>query len=86
MPIKKASAKDLRQSRRRAEANRLVKEDLRFLIKRARAAATGKDAKLAEHVRAAIRGLDRAAQRGVIARGNADRRKSRLSLLLSAGR
>lgn len=82
MPTTRAAAKDLRQSRRRAAANRLVKEDLRYLIKRARTAAVGKDAKLSEYVAAAIRALDRAAQRGVIARGNADRRKSRISRLV----
>ena len=38
MPTTKAAAKDLRQSRRRAAANRRVKEDLHYLIKRARAA------------------------------------------------
>lgn len=81
MPTTRAAAKDLRQSRRRAEANRRVKEDVHYLIKRARAAAASKNAKLSEYVAAAIRALDRAAQRGVIARGNADRRKSRISRL-----
>ncbi len=86
MPTTKAAAKDLRQSRRRAAVNRRVKEDLHYLIKRARAAASGKDAKMAEYAAAAIRALDKAAQHGVIARGNADRRKSRISRLAAAVR
>lgn len=86
MPTTRAAAKDLRQSRRRAEANRLAKENLRYLIKRARTAAASQDAKLSEYVAAAIRALDKAAQHGVIARGNADRRKSRISRLAAAVR
>lgn len=86
MPTTRAATKDLRQSRRRAEANRRVKENLRYLIKRARAAASGKDAKTAEYAAAAIRALDKAAQHGVVARGNADRRKSRISRLAVAAR
>ena len=75
----KSSIKRIRSSRRRAEYNRIGRSTARTYIKRARRLIEeGKAEEAQEVVRKALSALDRAAQKGVIHRNNAARRKSRL--------
>ncbi len=73
----------MRVSARRQARNRSVKSRLRTLEKNYRAlAAAGKPEEAAAALKAATSALDRAARRGTIPRGRADRKKSRLALHL----
>jgi small subunit ribosomal protein S20 len=78
----KSAIKHIRQSEKRRVQNRAVKSAARTYVKRARAAAESAPAEAMPHVVEAIRALDRAAQKGVIHRNNAARRKSRLLKVL----
>ncbi|MCH8273494.1 MAG: 30S ribosomal protein S20 [Armatimonadetes bacterium] len=83
MPNKKASIKDLRQSEKRRQANLSVRTALKTYVKQARAAAGTDDA--AERARLACKMLDKAAERGIIHKNQASRRKSRLVKHTNAG-
>ena len=78
----KSAIKHIRQSEKRRIQNRGVKTAARTYVKRARSAAQSAPADAMPQIVAAIRALDRAAQKGVIHRNNAARRKSRLIKLL----
>jgi small subunit ribosomal protein S20 len=78
----KSAIKHIRQSEKRRIQNRAVKSAARTYVKRARAAAQSAPAEAMPQIVEAIRALDRAAQKGVIHRNNAARRKSRLVKLL----
>jgi len=77
VPRIKSAKKAMRQARRHAVTNRAQRSALRTALKRVRAAGTKQDASTA--YAAAVRLLDRAAQRGLIHRNNAARHKSRLA-------
>jgi small subunit ribosomal protein S20 len=83
MPHTKSAMKRMRQARKRYERNRAVRSATRTFIKKARAAIAANPAEAREQVIAAIRALDKAAQKGVIHRNNAARRKSRLMRLFN---
>ena len=74
----KSAIKRMRQNERRRARNRAVRSRMRTFVKRANTAIVAGEEDAAEAVRAAISELDRAAQKGVIHRNNAARRKSRL--------
>ena len=75
----KSAAKRARQALKRTERNRYYKTTARTYIKRARAEIDGSQLDEAtETVRLASKALDKAAQKGVIHKNNAARRKSRL--------
>ena len=75
----RSAIKRVRQSERRRVRNRLVSASTRTMVRKARVAiAEGEQAMSAEAVREAISALDKAAQKGIIHRNNAARRKSRL--------
>lgn len=79
MPIKKASFKSLRQSKKRAVRNRRTKEALKKTIKASRQFIADKKIKEAkEEVLKSIKALDRAAEKGIIKKNTAARKKSRL--------
>lgn len=85
MPIKKASFKSLRQSKKRAVRNLHVKNSLKLTIKTAKKIIQNKkieDAKSA--VLKAIKALDRAVAKGIIKKNTAARKKSRLMKKLNA--
>jgi small subunit ribosomal protein S20 len=85
MPIKKAGFKDLRQSKARALKNKKVKENLTYLIKKSRKLLENKDVqKASEWILKAVKALDRAAQKGVIKKNTASRKKSRLAKKLNS--
>ncbi len=78
----KSAIKHIRTSERRRVRNRAVKTTARTYVKRARQAIFQSPAESTAQITDAIQALDRAAQKGVIHRNNAARRKSRLIKLL----
>jgi small subunit ribosomal protein S20 len=75
----KSSIKRIRSSRRKAAYNQITRSTARTYVKRARRLIDEGNLEEAQAVvHQAIRALDRAAQKGVIHRNNAARRKSRL--------
>ena len=84
MPHRKSAVKHIRADKRKAEVNRTRKVTLRTTLKKAEVAITSGDSDAAEGLyRQASGHLDRAAQKGVIKRGEAARRKSRLAQKLN---
>ncbi|GAB4412956.1 MAG: 30S ribosomal protein S20 [Anaerolineales bacterium] len=79
----KSAIKRIRISRKRAARNRVYRSSARTFVKKAKAAilegATPEEQM--EALRRAIRALDVAAERGVLHKNNAARRKSRLMKL-----
>ena len=81
----KSAAKMIRVSARKRVRNRPIRTGVRTAVTKARQAVAGSDpAAAAEQVQAAVRALDRAAQKGVLHPNNAARRKSRLMKRLNA--
>jgi len=65
--------------------NRVYRGSARTYVRKAQTAINGKNTELAqEEVQKAIRALDKAAQKGVIHKNNAARRKSRLMARFNA--
>jgi len=80
----KSAAKKARQSLKHRELNRYFKTTTRTFVKRANTQIEKKELTSAEDtVRQAIKALDTAAQKGIIHRNNAARRKSRLMKALN---
>lgn len=79
MPTKKSAIKTLRKDAKRRVYNLRIKRNLKEAIKIARRAIKEKSSKDAEsRIKEAVKFLDKAAQKGVIKKNNAARRKSRL--------
>jgi small subunit ribosomal protein S20 len=75
----RSARKRIRANERKHIRNRAVRSAVRTRITRARRALLGTEAgNTPELVLAAVRELDRAAEKGILHRNNADRRKSRL--------
>jgi len=75
----RSAIKRIRQAERRRIRNQMVKSRVKTLIKRARSLIEAGDLEQARlSVGDAISALDRAAERGILHRNNAARRKSRL--------
>lgn len=75
----RSAIKRIRQAERRRLRNQMVKSRVKTLIKRARAVIEAGNLEQARlSVGDAISALDRAAERGILHRNNAARRKSRL--------
>ena len=84
MPHRKSAVKHIRADKKKAEVNRRRKVSLRTTLKKAEAAIAAGDSDAAKGLyRQASGRLDRAAQKGVIKRGEAARRKSRLAQKLN---
>lgn len=76
----KSSKKDIKRSERKRAVNLSVRTGLKTHVKKARQAiADGEKAKAKELVTAAQQALDKAAQRGIIHKRQAARRKSRIA-------
>jgi len=85
MPNTSAAKKYLRQSAKRRLLNRSQRSALRTALKKARAAAQGDDAAVAQDaVRIATKRLDQAASKNIIHKNAASRTKSRLSKLVKS--
>lgn len=78
----RSAIKHIKTSEKRRQRNRAVKSTTRTFVKRARVSITQNASEAGDSLVAAIRALDKAAQKGVIHRNNAARRKSRLVKLL----
>lgn len=75
----KSALKRIRQDEKRRARNRIIRSRTRTFVKNAKQAiAEGDSAEAVKAVQQAISALDKAAQKGVIHRNNAARRKSRL--------
>jgi small subunit ribosomal protein S20 len=82
-----SSIKRIRSSRRRAQYNQVTRSTARTYVKRARTLIEqGELDEAALVVNQALSALDKAAQKGVIHRNNAARRKSRLVQALNKAR
>jgi small subunit ribosomal protein S20 len=80
----KSAIKSIRQDVRKTARNRPVRSSLKTYVKNAvTRIATGEEATSQEAVRIAISKLDKAAQKGIIHKNQAARRKSRLARKLN---
>jgi small subunit ribosomal protein S20 len=85
LPNIKSAAKRMRQNEKRRLRNRVYVGSARTYIKKARLAMEeGNLEEAQEASKLAIKALDRAAQKGVVHKNNAARRKSRLIKQLAA--
>lgn len=78
MPNIKSAKKALRVAQRRRAYNKPIRSRAKTLIKKAEQLIALRSEQAAAAVRAAISALDKAAEKGVIHKNNAARRKSRL--------
>lgn len=75
----RSALKKIRQAERRRRRNQMIRSRVKTLIKKARMLIEAGNAELASQaVGNAISALDKAAEKGVLHRNNAARRKSRL--------
>ncbi len=80
----KSAEKRNRQNQKRQARNRYVRSTMRTTVKKVRTAAEGDDAALTQELLiAAMRKIDQAAAKGVIHKGQASRRISRLQKLVN---
>ena len=78
--IKHAAAKALRQSKRQAQVNRVIREAVKDLVRAARkAVAANKAAEAKELVAKTATMLDKSVRKGVFKKNTAARLKSRLA-------
>lgn len=86
MPNTKSAERRVRSSARRQTQNKTVKTRLHTLEKKFSAAAdSGKKEEAATALKNLISAFDKAAKTGVVKKGTADRKKSRLTLQLNRG-
>jgi small subunit ribosomal protein S20 len=84
MPNTKSAERRMRNSARKQMQNRGVKTRLHNLEKKFRTLATaGKKPEATDALKVLVSAFDKAAKTGVIPRGTADRKKSRLTLQLN---
>lgn len=81
----KSSKKDIRRNTKRRLSNQATKSALKTYVKKVRvAAAAGNPEAVGSALNLAIKGLDKASQRGVIHKNQAARRKSRIAKAANA--
>ncbi len=79
MPQKKSAKKALRQSRKRAERNKRVKLNIKYLIKQTEKAIKNNDkAKALEWYKKVQKAIDKATKSNIYKKNTAARKKSRL--------
>ncbi len=78
MPQLRNAEKALRQSLKRKVRNTNVKDNIAYLVKTAKKQAEANNAKAQETVKAAMKAIDKAAQKGIVKLNTASRQKSRL--------
>jgi small subunit ribosomal protein S20 len=82
-----SALKKVRSDARKTVYRGIVRTSTRTYVKKARSLiAAGRLAEATEAVRIAVRSLDKAAEKGVIHKNNAARRKSRLMAALNEAR
>ncbi len=85
MPNTRSAAKRMRQALKRRARNRAATSTIKTYVHRAeRQIAGGETEAATTTVQLALRALDKAAQKGIIHKNNAARRKSRLMRKLNA--
>ncbi|HLC90089.1 MAG TPA: 30S ribosomal protein S20 [Patescibacteria group bacterium] len=85
MPRVQAALKALRQTKKRTAQNKQVKSQLTALIRKVRKSIAAKDQTLAQKwLKETIKRLDQAAQKKVIKKNTAARKKSRLARRVNA--
>jgi len=85
LPNTKSAEKELRKAQKRRLRNMYYRSRARTFVKRVRKLlAEGKIEEAREALKLAISALDKAAEKGVIHKNNAARRKSRLMKLFNA--
>lgn len=83
MPIKKSAKKYMRVTERKTARNKIVKGMLKSAMKKTReAVSAGKAEDAKKWLQASIKSLDKAAQKKVIKKNTAARKKSRLNKLV----
>ena len=85
MATHRSALKRIRSSEKKRQRNQIFRSSARTYVKKARQlmAEQGKTEESEAAVRQAIRALDKAAQKGVIHKNNAARRKARLVKMLN---
>jgi len=79
MPVKKSAIKALKQSKKRQLRNKNVKKNLKDLIKKTqKAIVDSKKEEVQKLVHATQKALDKAAQKKIIKKNTAARKKSRM--------
>ena len=78
MPNLRNAKKALRQDEKKRVKNLRAKRGIKSAVKSARGTIAVKPKEAEKDIRAAIKLIDKAAQKGVIKKGNAARKKSRL--------
>jgi len=85
MPIKKAAKKYMRVTAKNTLRNKIVTGVVKNAIKKTREAVTaGKVDEAQEHLKKAIKALDKASEKKIIKKNTAARKKSRLNSLVKA--
>lgn len=81
MPNKKAGWKALRKSKKLFLRNRGAKENIQYLLKKARKVIDQKNKAAAEgHVRKLFQAIDKAVQAGIVKSNTGSRKKSRVMM------
>lgn len=81
----KSSKKDIRRSSKKTEVNKGVRTSLKTYVKKVRVAVEAGDKDLvATNLKQAVKSIDKAAQRGIIHKNQAARRKSRAAKLANS--
>ncbi|OGI66173.1 30S ribosomal protein S20 [Candidatus Nomurabacteria bacterium RIFCSPLOWO2_01_FULL_39_18] len=82
MPITQSAKKAVRGSLRKKAFNDARKKSMKEIMKKIEKLSKTDKAKAAEMLPSAFKAIDKAAQKGVIKKNNAARKKSRLSRIL----
>jgi small subunit ribosomal protein S20 len=80
----KSSKKDLKRNARNRSRNQMTKSALKTYVKKVRQSLSGEEAVITKTVVTAVKQLDKAAQRGIIHKNQAARRKSRIAKAANA--
>ena len=78
MPIKKSAKKALRQGLKHAIKNVKIKETIKELIKKSKKLIEAKDQSAIDKIKATIKAIDQARQKGILKKNTGSRKKSRL--------
>ncbi|MBX3115462.1 MAG: 30S ribosomal protein S20 [Fimbriimonadaceae bacterium] len=81
----KSSKKDIRRSSKKTEVNKGVRTSLKTYVKKVRVAVEAGDKdQVQANLKQAVKNIDKAAQRGIIHKNQAARRKSRAAKLANS--
>lgn len=78
MPNIQSAKKELRKSKKRQEANKIVADRAKILIKNTLKGIEAKEAKVAESFNQVVQSLDKLVKKGILKQNTANRKKSRL--------